>query len=225
MLLSLHGAMVLEDGRDGDARLVREMRAIIGPLALADISDNPGDGAYADSTALLAALLRGGGTDILFGAMHDPEAVAAAQAAGCGTEVALALGGKADPGFGGGPQHARAHVAHVAHLGDGRFVCGGPMWKGVAQSAGPSALLRIDGLRVLVTSHATQALDLEIFRSNGIDPLAMRVVALKSTQHFRAAYAPVSAQICLVDGGGLASPRLDRLEYRRIPRPIHPLDS
>lgn len=193
----------------------------IRPLVLADISDNPGDGAYADSTALLAALLHDGGSDILFGAMHDPEAVAVARAAGHDNEVALCLGGKADPDFGGGPLQVQAHVEH---LGDGHFVGGGPMWKGVAQSAGPSALLRIGGVRVLVTSHATQALDLEIFRSNGIDPLAMRVVALKSTQHFRAAYAPVSTRICLVDGGGLASPRLERLRYRRIPRPIHPLD-
>lgn len=194
----------------------------IGPLVLADISDNPGDGAYADSTALLAALLHGGGGDILFGAMHDPEAVAAAQAAGLGADIALSLGGKADPDFGGGPLHVQAHIEN---LGDGRFVGGGPMWKGVAQSAGPSALLRIGGVRVLVTSHATQALDLEIFRSNGVDPRTMRVVALKSTQHFRAAYTPVSARILLVDGGGLASPRLDRLKYTRIPRPIHPLDS
>lgn len=193
-----------------------------GPLVLADISDNPGDGAYADSTALLGALLARGGDDILFGALHDPEAVLAAQAAGQGNMLALALGGKSDPDFGGGP--LRLH-ARVEHLGDGRFVCGGPMWKGVSQSAGPSALLRINGIRVLVTSLATQALDLEIFRSNGVDPAAMRVVALKSTQHFRAAYAPIASGIFLVDSGGLASPQLDRLEYKRVPRPIHPLDS
>lgn len=193
----------------------------MGPLVLADISDNPGDGAYADSTALLDALLRSGGNDILYGAMHDPEAVAAAQSAGRDSDVELALGGKADPRFGGGPLRVRARVLH---LGDGRFVCGGPMWKGVAQCAGPSALLRVGGVRILVTSYATQALDLEIFRSNRVDPQTMRVVALKSTQHFRAAYAPIAARIALVDGGGLASPRLDRLEYKRIPRPIHPLD-
>lgn len=192
-----------------------------GPLVLADISDNPGDGAYADATALLAALLERGGSDILFGALHDPEAVLAAQAAGQGNTLALALGGKSDPAFGGGPLQVNALVEH---LGDGRFVCGGPMWKGVSQSAGPSALLRIDGIKVLVTSHATQALDLEIFRSNAVDPAVMRVVALKSTQHFRAAYAPIASGIALVDSGGLASPRLERLEYRRVPRPVYPLD-
>lgn len=34
VLLSLHGAMVLEDGSDGDARLVQELRAILGKEAV-----------------------------------------------------------------------------------------------------------------------------------------------------------------------------------------------
>jgi len=192
-----------------------------GPLVLADISDNPGDGAYADATALLEVLVRHGGPDILLGALHDPETVDRARQAGPGADVEVAVGGKADPRFGGSPLTT---TARVRRLGDGAFEGGGPMWKGVKQSCGPSALLEIGGVEVLVTSRATQALDLEIFRSIGVDPLAKRVVALKSTQHFRAAYAPVAARILLVDGGGLTSPRPERLEYRRIPRPIHPLD-
>jgi len=98
------------------------------------------------------------------------------------------------------------------------------MWNGVAQSCGPSALLRIGGTDVLVCSVATQALDMAMFRAIGAAPLTKRVVALKSTQHFRAAFGPVADRIVLIDGGGLASPRLDRLQYKRIPRPIHPLE-
>lgn len=192
-----------------------------GPLVLADIADNPGDGAYGDSTALLGALVAVEVEDALLGALHDPLSVAAADRAGTGARLDLELGGRCDPRRGGGPLRVKAEVLH---LGDGNFVCGGPMWQGVAQSAGRTALLRIGGVRVLVTSLAIQALDLEIFRSNGADPACARVVALKSAQHFRAAYSPIAGRIVLVDGGGLASPRLDRLTYGRVPRPIHPLD-
>ncbi len=192
-----------------------------GPLVLADIADNPGDGAYGDSTSLLRALYEADVEDALLGALSDPEAVAMAARVGVGAWLDLALGGKCDPARGGAPLRVRAEVLH---LGDGNFICGGPMWKGVAQSAGRSALLRVGGVRVLVTSLAIQALDLEIFRSNGADPADAGVVALKSAQHFRAAYAPIAGRIALVDGGGLASPRLDRLRYTRVPRPIHPLD-
>ena len=191
------------------------------PLVLADISDNPGEGAYGDATDLLAALLRSGGSEILYGALCDPDAVSVAIRAGVGAMVMLALGGRFAPDFGGGPLDVEAQVLA---LGDGRYICDSPMWNGVAQSCGPSALLRIGGTDVLVCSVATQALDMAMFRAIGAAPLTKRVVALKSTQHFRAAFGPVADRIVLIDGGGLASPRLDRLQYKRIPRPIHPLE-
>ncbi|SEO37621.1 Microcystin degradation protein MlrC, contains DUF1485 domain [Salinihabitans flavidus] len=191
------------------------------PLVLADPSDNPGDGAYGDTTSLLAELINGGGDNILFGALCDPASVHAAQQAGAGQTAQISLGGHFDAGFGGGPLPTSALVLA---LGDGRYVCDSPMWNGVAQSCGPSALLRIAGVDVLVTCAATQALDMNIFRALGVEPLHKRVIALKSTQHFRAAYAPVAHRIALVDGGGLASPRLDRLEFKHIPRPIFPFD-
>ncbi len=191
------------------------------PLVLADPSDNPGDGAYGDATNLLAQLIAEGGGNILFGALCDISAVRAAQQAGDGQTVQIALGGHFNPAFGGGPLLV---TAQILALGDGRYVCDSPMWNGVTQSCGPSALLRIKGIDVLVTSAATQALDMNIFRALGAEPLNKRVIALKSTQHFRAAYAPVAHRIALVDGGGLASPRLDRLKFDRIPRPIFPFD-
>ena len=191
------------------------------PLVLADPSDNPGDGAYGDTTSVLAQLISDGGDNILFGALCDPSAVSVARQVGAGQTVHVDLGGHFDPAFGGGPLSVSALILA---LGDGRYVCDSPMWKGVAQSCGPSALLRIGEVDVLVTSAPTQALDINIFRALGAEPLQKRVIALKSTQHFRAAYAPVAARISLVDGAGLASPRLDRLEFARIPRPIFPFD-
>lgn len=198
-----------------------------GPLVLADLSDNPGDGAYADSTALLAALDHAYGRakappETLFGALHDPRAVEAAWQAGEGQTLEMAIGGKADPHFGGGPFIA---TVRVKRLGDGKYRVESPMWEGVEQSCGRCALLEIGAIELLVTSLATQALDLGIFRSLGADPAAKRVVALKSTQHFRAAYGPIAGAIHLVDSGGLTSPDLSRLTYRRVPRPIHPLDA
>lgn len=191
------------------------------PLILADPSDNPGDGAYGDATNLLAQLIQHGGQDILFGALCDPAAVHIAQEAGVGQTIQIRLGGHFDPAFGGEPLSVSARVMA---LGDGRYVCDSPMWNGVEQSCGPSALMRIENVEVLVTSAATQALDMNIFRALGVEPLQKRVIALKSTQHFRAAYAPVAGRIALVDGAGLASPSLDRLQFARIPRPIFPFD-
>jgi microcystin degradation protein MlrC len=60
----------------------------------------------------------------------------------------------------------------------------------------------------------------------GLDPRAARVVVVKSRGHFRAGFDEVAppARILEVDGPGLTSPVLSRFEFRRLPRPIYPLD-
>jgi hypothetical protein len=74
-----------------------------GPLVIADYADNPGAGGYGDSTELLRALLKAGVTNACFGPMVDRGAAQALHAADVGERVQIALGGKTDPRFGGGP--------------------------------------------------------------------------------------------------------------------------
>jgi microcystin degradation protein MlrC len=76
----------------------------------------------------------------------------------------------------------------------------------------------------LVVTIPRQILDLQQFRAFGIDPQSKHVVALKSMQHFRAAFEPISGKIIVCDSGALCTPRYDRLPYRNVPRPIFPLD-
>ncbi|MEO8685913.1 MAG: MlrC C-terminal domain-containing protein, partial [Devosia sp.] len=75
-----------------------------------------------------------------------------------------------------------------------------------------------------VVTIAQQMLDLQQFRAFGIDPAAKQVVALKSMQHFRAAFAPISGEIIVCDSGALCTPHYERLPYGNVPRPIFPLD-
>jgi microcystin degradation protein MlrC len=50
------------------------------------------------------------------------------------------------------------------------------------------------------------------------------VVALKSMQHFRAAFEPIAGKVIVCDSGALCTPDLTKLPYRRARRPIFPLD-
>ncbi|TIT69247.1 MAG: microcystin degradation protein MlrC, partial [Mesorhizobium sp.] len=77
---------------------------------------------------------------------------------------------------------------------------------------------------ILVVSGGGQMLDLQQFRAFGIDPAAKTVVALKSQQHFRAAFEPIAGKIILCDSGALCTTHLDKLPYRNVPRPIFPID-
>jgi len=192
------------------------------PLVIADYADNPGAGAYGDATNLLASMLKAKLQDACFGPLLDPESAADMHDVGVGARGTFVIGGRTDPRLGGGPLLLTGEVVAVS---DGGFVCDGPMWAGMRKSFGPTAVLRSGGVDILVVSRIMQITDLQQFLANGIDPRRKRTVALKSMQHFRAAYEPMADRVIVCDSGALASPDLSRLPYTKVRRPIFPLDA
>ena len=63
-----------------------------------------------------------------------------------------------------------------------------------------------------------------MIRFVGLDPLAERILVVKSTIHYRAAFEPIASEIIEVDAPGLSSSNLARFDFKRIRRPIFPLD-
>ncbi|MDX1376224.1 MAG: MlrC C-terminal domain-containing protein, partial [Burkholderiales bacterium] len=143
-----------------------------------------------------------------------------AHRAGAGAQIRVRLGGKHDaqlsPGFDAS--------ARVVSLSDGRLVYEGPMQRGLAVSMGPTAVLRIGSVDVVVASNRFQVYDRQFFVSQGIDPAAKRVVAVKSAHHFRAAFEPIAREAIVVDAAGITSPDPRKFPYRKVRRPIWPLD-
>jgi len=191
------------------------------PLVVADYTDNPGGGGYGDATAFLKGLIEGGVESVAFHAICDPEAVQQGMRAGVGAKTTLTLGGKTDPSIGGGPL-----VLHgeVVCLTNGRFIAYGPMGGGVERDYGPSMVFRVGGIDIIVITNNGQAVDLGQFTSLGIDPTRYRTVAVKSMQHFRAAFEPIARQVVLVDTGALCSEIYTPELFTRVRRPVWPLD-
>lgn len=192
-----------------------------GPLVIADYADNPGAGGYGDSTALLGALLEAGISNACFGPMVDGDAVQALHRVGAGANTSLTLGGKTDPAFDGGPLMLEGEVVSIS---DGHYVGDGPILGGLSRSYGPSAVLRVDGIEILIVTIAKQMLDLQQFKAFGIEPERQAVIALKSMHHFRAAFGPIAGQIVVCDSGALCTLHYERLPYKNVRRPIFPLD-
>ena len=191
------------------------------PLVLADFADNPAGGAYGDSPNLLRAMIADGLEGAAFATISDPASVERAAKAGVGATVKLSLGGKGAPDL----TPPLEVEAEVVNLTDGEFICAGPMWQGVTFSMGTTAVIRVGGIEVIVSSVPTAVMDLNVFRSVGINPQEMATIGLKSRNHFKAAYGPIARETLLVDAGGIASMRLQELTYRNIPRPIWPLEN
>ena len=189
-----------------------------GPIVLADTQDNPGGGGHGDTTELLAELVRQQAKGALVCLINDADSAAACHAAGEGATLRLSLGGKSD----GMPF---ACSARVERLTDGVFTLTGPMGAGNPGNLGPTALIDIQGVRVIVVSRKMQALDQAIIRHVGIEPSTCPILALKSSVHFRADFGPLAERIivAIAPGPVVADPavlnfRHVRADVRRRPR-------
>jgi microcystin degradation protein MlrC len=190
------------------------------PVVLADIADNTGGGAAGDTTEILRELLRVGARGATVACLWDPEAVRACLTAGVGATVGVAVGGKVDPAHGA----PLALTGRVRTLSDGRFVHRGPMLRGLQGRLGPTAVLDVNDVKVILISHRWQTLDPEMIRFVGIDPMAEKILVVKSSIHYRAAFEPIARAILEVDAPGLSSSNLDRFTFTHVRRPIFPLD-
>lgn len=192
-----------------------------GPLVIADYADNPGAGAYGDATALLAALLQVDAQRAVLFAIHDPQAVRLLHQAGVGAQLTVNVGGHTAPHLGGGPLRLSGTVQA---LSDGVYRAHGPMGGGVLRHDGPSAVLRVGGVAIVLTEGNHQANDLAQLTSLGIDPLACATIAVKSMNHFRAAFGPIARGVVELDLGALCSRDVLARPYRHVRRPLYPFD-
>ena len=209
-----------------DVAVQRALAAERGPVLLVDSADATSAGSPGDSVAVLQALLDAGcgHTDGAAGLclvpLVDPPAAAAAHATGAGETLTLPVGGTLDP------EHSAsvAVTGRIERLTDGRVLRKGPAYTGMAMDAGPTAVLAIGAIRLLLMSRTIPTSDPEIYRAAGLEPATARIVVVKSPNLFRAAYGPFAQDIILLDTPGVSSPNLHRFNWQRIGRPIYPLD-
>lgn len=182
------------------------------PVVLADTQDNPGAGGNGDTTGLLAALLKRDPRDAVLGLLIDRASAVQAHAVGVGHTVAFRLGE-----ISGVPGHVPlAGEFKVEVLADGNFTCTGPMFKGFRMSLGPMAVLRQGNVRVVLASKKCQAADKAMFRHVGIEPAEQRIMALKSSVHFRADFQPIAKEVLVVVAPGPAKADPTMFSWSRL---------
>jgi len=195
----------------GVAEALRLSEGGAGPVILADTQDNPGAGGDSNTTGLIRALAAAGAPSAL-GNLYDPEFAAAAHAAGEGAVLRRPLGGQA-----GVPGDAPFEAEwRIERLTDGRFPAKGPFYGGKTMNMGPSALVSLGPVRVVVVSAKAQMADREMFRSLGVHPEAERVLGVKSSVHFRADFAPIASEILTVAAPGPMAVDPATLPWRRL---------
>ena len=199
------------DAAEGVAEAQRLARGASRPVVLSDTQDNPGAGANSDTTGMLRALLAAGASAAL-GNLFDPAAARAAHQAGLGARMRLALGGKS-----GVPGDAPLEAEFlVERLSDGVFVAPGPFYGGRRMQMGPSACLRLDDIRIIVTSAKAQMADRAMFSSLGVSPEREKILVVKSSNHFRADFTPIAEAILVCRAPGPMAVDPATLPWRRL---------
>jgi microcystin degradation protein MlrC len=182
------------------------------PVVIADTQDNPGAGGDSDTTGMLRALVRNGATKAAIGVIYDPESAGIAHAAGEGATVTLALGGKS--GIPGDSPYKENFI--VEKLSDGKFIASGPYYGGRKMKMGPSACLRIGGVRVVVSSYKAQLADQSMYRFVGIEPTAQSILVNKSSVHFRADFEPIAEKLIICAAPGAMPADTADLPWTRL---------
>jgi microcystin degradation protein MlrC len=168
------------------------------PVMIADTQDNPGAGGDSDTTGMLRVLVANDAQRAAIGLIVDPVSAQAAHAAGQGATVRLAIGGKS-----GIPGDAPVEAEFlVESLSDGHLTASGPFYGGARLRLGPSACLRIGGVRVILASRKAQLADQQMFRFLGVEPLEAAILVVKSSVHFRADFEPIAETVLVCAAPG-----------------------
>ena len=195
-----------------------------GPVLIVEPADNIGGGGPGDCTEVLRAFVKynvaGSGVVIT-----DAAAVAALQSAAIGGRITLDIGGKGsrlDPG----PLQLEVELVSRS---DGRFELEDRKSQivvlGHTIDMGPSAVVRHRGVTILLTSKRLAPMDLGQWRSQGINPEELSMIGIKAAVGHRRAYEKIASASFTGATSGPCTSDLARLPYRRLRRPVYPLDA
>jgi len=194
-----------------------------GITLISETSDFPGGGTPGDGTYLLGGLIERNIENCIFASIYDPECAELAHKAGVGAKLDLRVGGKCD-GLHGDPLELCG--VEVMALSDGHFNYTSPMYKGLPYCVGKTARLKYRNVEFVVTSVPRQTHDDRMIAITGVELTDYKLVCIKSAVAFRCFYETVKEikHIILCNPPGLCSCDLTTFDFKKLRRPIYPLD-
>ena len=195
-----------------------------GPVVIVEPSDNIGGGAPGDCTGAFRALIKHKVNNALC-IINDPEAVKKISTIKIGEDAKISIGGKGsrlDPGpveldvelisTSNGRFELEDSKSHLASMGTAHI------------DMGPCAVVCHNDITILLTSIRTPPFDLGQLRSQGLEPKDFSVIVVKAAVAHKRAYDPIAKASYTVDTPGPCSSNLKSFPFRKVKRPIYPLD-
>ncbi len=187
----------------------------LSPVFVSDSGDNPTAGATGDATELLERVLASIGTvdtlptPLLYSGFYAPEACAACLRAGEGASLEIGIGAFWDK-QNGSNQRLAVSVVRIA--------------RGYGPYSSDLALVKHRNMLIVLTSKHIGFGDDELLPALGVDPAAHCVVIVK-LGYLEACFRDIAARAIMATSKGCSNELLETIPYRRVRRPIYPLDT
>ncbi len=176
-------------------------------LIISDAGDNPTAGGVGDRADFLRGLLERGVPDAVLGGLTDAPATDACYAAGVGATVHLKVGGTLDPS-GSEPLNLSGEVIFLDEVSEPRE---------------RQAVVQVGGVS-LILSHRRRPYHLERdFLRLGLEPKTRKMTVVK-VGYLVPDLKRIARGIYLALSPGAVDQAIQRLPYRRVQRPVYPLE-
>ncbi|MDE2888418.1 MAG: M81 family metallopeptidase [Gemmatimonadota bacterium] len=172
------------------------------PVFISDSGDNVTAGAAGDIPLVPKTLLDNGARDAVVAGIADARAVQRCIDAGVGAVLTLTVGGKLDR-VNGSPLEVTGRV--------------------ISMNPPRIAVFQVDGVRVVLTADRMPFLDLRAFEEANVNPLEHEIVVVKHG-YLAPELREIAGTSLMAVSPGCTTLALEKLSYRRIRRPVFPLD-
>lgn len=197
-----------------DAAIDMAMASQDKPVILVDFSDNPGGGAFGDSTFILQRLLQRNIMDCALSPLWDPIAAKIAISAGVGAQLKLRIGGKMGV-TSGEPLDLDVTVTHIISNFTANF-CGKEV------NYGDCVALSCHGIDIVINTISMQTFDTSCFTAFNIDIASKKILVVKSSAHFRAAFEKLGTEIITVSTAGSLCLDFEKIPYQKASQDLWP---
>lgn len=191
-----------------------------GRSVLTEVADTCGGGSAGDCVAVLHALLEYDPNIKAIYPVVSPHAAALAVKAGVGSEVDLLVGSEIDKKW-GPPVKIKGTVLKIS---DGDFIYQGGVWDGASGHMGPTAVVRVGGVDIVIATFPTYEWRDEQYRSMGLNPADYRLIVVKNPMNYFMTYSPIADNFYVIDSPGPTPATCKSLVYNQMQRPFFPFD-
>lgn len=187
---------------------------------LSEVADTCGGGSAGDCVAVLKGLLA---TDRSIKSIYpvvSPKAAALAIAAGVGANISVDVGGEIDPKW-GAPAKVNGQVLKISN---GDYIYQGGVWDGAAGHMGPTAVIRVGAIDIVIATFPTYEWRDEQYRSLGLNPADYQIIVVKNPMNYFMTYSDIASDFYIIDSPGPTPATCKALTYTQRQRPFFPFD-